>query len=313
MLKIRPYIENQDELIYLNIINRAMAEFSDFTPLTLVYAHMENDEPNTDKTGRFIAEWNGKPVGYVYALIDLLKDDNIQYLDGPFVLPEFRQRHIGSELIKTAVESFKDRGVKKIQAGARSDNMPAQKFLEKHEFTICREFSQMQRGLDNLPQNVGENTKVKIADIGTSDQALELENELMNQTFKEHFNFRPLTIEERIFYTRAQEKQGIKFNSFVASINDCPVGMMITAIDPQEIEHKKEQVAWLAVLGVLKPYRHQGIGKALMIHAMHHLKSQDMEKVLLGVDDTNITQAIKIYVNLGFAVSFKRHLYIKAL
>jgi ribosomal protein S18 acetylase RimI-like enzyme len=50
-----------------------------------------------------------------------------------------------------------------------------------------------------------------------------------------------------------------------------------------------------------------------MIHAMQYLKNQGMEKAMLGVDDTNITQAMKIYQSLGFEVSLKRYMYIKEL
>ncbi len=88
---------------------------------------------------------------------------------------------------------------------------------------------------------------------------------------------------------------------------------MISMIDPREIEHQKKNVAWLAVLGVLKPYRSQGIGKALMIHAMKYLKAQGMEEALLGVDDTNITKAMKIYESLGFEVILKYYRYIKEI
>jgi ribosomal protein S18 acetylase RimI-like enzyme len=84
-------------------------------------------------------------------------------------------------------------------------------------------------------------------------------------------------------------------------------------IDPHEIRHQKKNVAWLAVLGVLKPFRSRGIGKALMIHAMHHLKQQGMREAMLGVDDTNITKAIKIYQSLGFEIIFKSYWYLKEL
>jgi ribosomal protein S18 acetylase RimI-like enzyme len=313
MLKVRPFIEDQDEPVYVDVMNRSLKEFADFTPLTLGDVEMEKNAPNMDKRGRYVAEWNGVPAGFVYAYLDPLKEDKTGYLDGPYVVPEHRRKHIGSTLAELAFHSYRERGIKKIQASARSANIPAQKFLVKFAFTQCRVFSQMKRSLDNLPASFGENTAIKIIDIGTGDEALKLENELMNESFKEHFNFRALTMEERIYYTREQEKQGLKFNDFVGYLNNQPVGIMITAIDPREIEYKKERVAWLAVLGVLKPYRHQGIGKALMIHAMQFLKKQGVKKAMLGVDDTNITKAIKIYESLGFEVVFKRYMYIKEL
>jgi ubiquinone/menaquinone biosynthesis C-methylase UbiE len=79
-------------------------------------------------------------------------------------------------------------------------------------------FSQMKRGLKQTPENVGENKDIKIIDIGTGDDALKLENYLMNETMKEHFDFRPMTLEETKYCTRGQEKLGVRYNNFVAYI-----------------------------------------------------------------------------------------------
>jgi ribosomal protein S18 acetylase RimI-like enzyme len=312
-VKIRPFVEDKDEPIYIDIMNRAMKEFPDFTPLTLADAEMEKNAPNTDKRGRFIAEWNKEPVGFVYAYLDTKREDKLGFLDGPYIVPEYRRKHISTALAEIAIQNFKDRGINKIESGARNTNIAAQKFLEKFGFRMYRVFSRMKRSLADLPENVGENKDIKIADIGTDDEALKLENALLNEAMKEHFNFRPMTLEETQYYTREQEKQGVKYNDFIAYVNDVPAGLMITVIDPREIEHQKKNVAWLAVLGVLKPYRSMGIGKALMIHAMKFLKEKGTVEAMLGVDDTNITKAIKIYESLGFEVILKYFRYIKEL
>jgi len=313
MLNIRPFIEDKDEPIYIDIMNRALKEFPDFTPMTLADAEIEKNAPNTDKRGRFIAEWDKNPVGFIYAYIDTKREDKLGYLDGPYIVPEYRRKHIGTALAETAIQNFKERGINKFESGARNTNIAAQKFLEKLGFKMYRVFSRMKRTLSDIPENVGENKDIKIIDIGTGDESLKLENALLNEAMKEHFNFRPMTLEETQYYTREQEKQGVKYNDFVAYINDVPVGLMTTVIDPKEIEHQKKNVAWLAVLGILKPYRSKGIGKALMIHAMKFLKEQGMEQAFLGVHDTNITKAIKIYESLGFEVILKYYRYIKEL
>ncbi len=313
MLKIRPYVEDKDEPIYIDIVNRAMKEFPDFTPMTLADAEIEKNAPNADKRGRFIAEWDKNPVGFIYAYIDTKREDKLGYLDGPYIIPEYRRKHIGTALAEIAIKSYQERGISKYEAGARNTNIPAQKFIEKLGFRMYRVFSRMKRCLSDLPENVGENKEIKIVDIGKGNEALKLENYLINEAMKEHFNFRPMTLEETQYYTREQEKQGVKYNDFVAYHQNEPVGIMITIIDPKEINHQKKNIAWLAVLGVLKPYRSKGIGKALMIHATKFLKEQGMVEAMLGVDDTNITKAMKIYESLGFEVMLKFYRYIKEL
>jgi hypothetical protein len=131
-------------------------------------------------------------------------------MDGPYVLPGFRKKKIGTALVETAIRSYQERQVNKIENLARSTNVAARKFLENRGFKMHRVFSRMKRPLDDVPQDVGENKEIKIVDIGTSDESLQLETKLMNEAMKEHFNFRPMTLEEDLYYTREQEKQGIK-------------------------------------------------------------------------------------------------------
>lgn len=47
----------------------------------------------------------------------------------------------------------------------------------------------------------------------------------------------------------------------------------------------------------------RGIAKRLMIDAMRRLQREGMEEAQLGVDETNVTNAVKLYERLGFAVA----------
>jgi ribosomal protein S18 acetylase RimI-like enzyme len=313
MLKIRPFIEGKDEPVHIDIMNRAMKEFPDFTPMTLADATMEENAPTFDRQGRFIAERNDESVGYVHAYLDPKREDRQGFLEGPFVIPVYRRKHIGGALIKTALNNFQERGIKKVEGLTRANSIAGQKLLESFAFTLHRMFSRMKRSLENLPVNVGENKGIKIIDLSNTDASIKIGVELTNEAFNEHYNFRPNTYEEIEYYYGEQKKLGVHFNNFVAYSSDVPVGIMITAIDPREFEHYKKRTSLLAVLGVLKPYRSKGIGKALMIHAMKFLRDKGMEEARLFVDDTNITKAIKIYESLGFEVSLKYFRFIKEI
>jgi hypothetical protein len=45
----------------------------------------------------------------------------------------------------------------------------------------------------------------------------------------------------------------------------------------------------------------RGIAKRLMIDAMRHLQREGMEEAQLRVDETNVTNAVKLHERLGFA------------
>jgi ribosomal protein S18 acetylase RimI-like enzyme len=66
-------------------------------------------------------------------------------------------------------------------------------------------------------------------------------------------------------------------------------------------------------IGVLKPLRRQGIGTALMLHALKFLKAKGMREAELGVDDSNPTKAIKLYERVGFKVIKKDLTYLKTI
>jgi ribosomal protein S18 acetylase RimI-like enzyme len=66
-------------------------------------------------------------------------------------------------------------------------------------------------------------------------------------------------------------------------------------------------------IGVLKPYRRKGIGTKLMLHGMNLLKTKGMTVAMLGVDDWNVTKAMRLYEKVGFKVARKEMAYEKTL
>jgi ribosomal protein S18 acetylase RimI-like enzyme len=234
-------------------------------------------------------------------------------MEGPYVLPEFQRKQIGSALEEITCQSFRERGIYSVDNWVRSDNAVAQRFLESRGFSMTRTYSRMQRDLDHLPENVGENMDVKIVPIGKTDTELNLQLDFLNETMKEHHDFRPMTIEELKYYTLNREKLGERVFALVAYLDNKAVGFISYTVDQDEIKHLQKKTSWLYDLGVLKPYRRQGIGRALMIQGIKSLKALGMDEVKLGVDDYNPQQAKSIYESLGFQVVRKSLIYHKTL
>jgi ribosomal protein S18 acetylase RimI-like enzyme len=105
-MKIRPFVEGKDEPIYIDIINQTFKEFLDIAPITLKDASFGSKFPNFNPQGRFIAEWNSIPVGYIYACLDNKREDKHGYMDGSYIVPKFRRKHIGTALAETAIQNF---------------------------------------------------------------------------------------------------------------------------------------------------------------------------------------------------------------
>ena len=304
MLKIRGFVEGKDEEVWIRIQNEAYREYDDFRPDTMEDMEVWKKSPNFDLTGMFIAELDGKPVGTVNAYIDKKREEKKGFLRALGVVPEFRRKGVGRRLVEKAIESMKERGMESVEGWTREDKVACKSLLESMGFKLIRVFSTMRTDLERIPYNIGEHKKLKMREMKTNMDSIKLLTRLENEAFKEHFNFRPRTIEETKYWITNKPWCDILGFSF-AYLDDKPVGYVGAGIDSKFIEHKGIKRGWIMTIGVLKPNRRRGIGTALMQQGMEFLKSKGMTEVELGVDDSNPTKAIELYRKVRFKVVHK--------
>ena len=312
MLTIRSFIQGKDEEIWLKIYNAAYKEYDDFRPSTMEDMEKAEKSPNFDATGRFIAEWNGEPVGCVNAYVDKKREEKKGFIRRLAVIPEFRRRGIGKTLVEKAFESLRERGMKCVESWTEKDRVACKSLFESMEFQLIRIFSRMRSPLETIPSNIGEHKEVKIRAMQMNTNDIKLLNWLENETFKDHFDFRPETFEETKYFVETRPWCDIA-EYFFAYLNGKPVGHVGAGIDTKFIKYKGIRRGWIMTIGVLKSLRKQGIGTVLMLHALKLLKSKGMNEVELGVDDSNPTKAIELYKKVGFNVVKKDLTYLKAI
>ena len=312
MLKIRRFVEEEDEEVWIRIQNEAYKEYDDFRPDNMEDMEIWKKSPNFDSTGMFIAELDGKLVGVVNAFIDKKRKEKKGFLRGLGVVPEFRRRGVGRHLVEKAIESLKERGMESVQGWTRGDKVACKSLLDRMGFNLIRVFSTMRKDLENVPYNIGEHKKLKMREMEINMDDIKLLNWLNNETFKEHFNFRPHTVEETKYWIENKPWCDI-LGYFFSYLNGKPVGYVGAGIDSKFIEHKDIKRGWIVDIGVLKPHRRRGIGTTLMQQGMEFLKSKRMNEVDLGVDDTNPTKAIELYKKVGFKVAYKELTYLRKI
>ncbi len=312
-LQIRKAVLGPDDEIWVNIGNRARAEDPEFTPSTADEYRKWQKAPWFNPEGRFIAEFDGKPVGRVLGHVDKERAEKQGFLNGPAVIPEARRRGIGTALARRALESLKTRGMETVQGDAQGWNEAAQAFIETLRFKQVRVFSTMEADLAAIPHGVGESVTVQLELIDKSEEDARLLVRLENESFKEHFNHRDGTVEEAMFWFRSLKDLEVENDVCIAWVEDEPAGFIVYGIDHKDNRHLKKERGWLFSLGVLKSFRGQGIAKALMIHGMRELKAKGMKQAGLGVDDTNVTRAMRLYERLGFKVTRKYLTYERRL
>jgi mycothiol synthase len=72
-------------------------------------------------------------------------------------------------------------------------------------------------------------------------------------------------------------------------------------------------LGWVRVLGVRRPWRRQGLGKALLLHLFGQFHRRGFHGVGLGVDAESLTGAHRLYENVGMRVSRRHSVYEKVL
>jgi GNAT superfamily N-acetyltransferase len=75
----------------------------------------------------------------------------------------------------------------------------------------------------------------------------------------------------------------------------------------------RDDLGWVRVLGVRRPWRKQGLGKALLLYSFQQLYQRGMRDVGLRVDSENLTGATRLYESVGMQVVNQFDIYEKAL
>jgi ribosomal protein S18 acetylase RimI-like enzyme len=157
----------------------------------------------------------------------------------------------------------------------------------------------MEMDLVNVSQNIGENKQVAIRPLRREmEDDIKLFNWLDNESFKEHFDFRPSTLEEirHLLSHPSLREEEVVF----AVLDGESIGYIGVGIDEKYNLEKNVEAGEIFTIGVLKKYRRRGIGARLILHALEVFKAKEMTKAMLGVDDYNPTKAARLYGKVGF-------------
>jgi GNAT superfamily N-acetyltransferase len=72
-------------------------------------------------------------------------------------------------------------------------------------------------------------------------------------------------------------------------------------------------LGWVGILGVRRPWRRRGLGRALLLHAFEEFRGRGLARAGLGVDAESLTGAHRLYENVGMHVAARSNFYEKPL
>jgi mycothiol synthase len=73
-----------------------------------------------------------------------------------------------------------------------------------------------------------------------------------------------------------------------------------------------DELGWVSVVGVRRPWRRKGLGSALLLHSFRELRTRGKKRVGLGVRADNATGAVRLYERVGMRIVDRQVWYEKA-
>lgn len=245
---------------------------------------------------------NQKIVGYGHL-------DTTDLVEGPsgelVVHPEFRLKGIATQIILEMKKLIKE---KPLRLWSHGDIPDAQEFAKKLGFNSVRNVIQMRRSLFSPiePFNFPSNYKLKQFDPNTDIDKFLLINKTCFTDLPDQSSWSGKDVELRI------SESWFSAKGFILLLNEKEevVGFCWTKVHGQDhfhneddghqhLNHGHDPIGEIYVLGVHPQEHRKGLGKALTLWGLNHLRRSGLDSAMLYVDSNN-HKAIKLYEELGF-------------
>lgn len=259
------------------------------------------DEITTNSLAGFTAE--GELIAYASFFCPPTPNEFVANCNG-LVHLHHRQKGLGTFLLQweeTAVrQKFADEPADKprvLSSGCLEEQKDVQALLTATGFQPVRYFFKMER---DFSQPLPERTLPKGLRLSNWTPELDASTmDTMNDSFKNHWGF--FTIDPEAWKRWFTGKSTFRADlTYLAVDGDTVVGCCLTAVNPENNAQTGIQEAWLEDIGVRYAWQKKGIATALIAAALRACQSAGIEKVSLGVDSENVTNALGLYESLGF-------------
>ena len=208
------------------------------------------------------------------------------------VHPSFSGRGIASALLRKVELRARERGARRLEVGAFTENDAALRLFDRLGFRAARRYYQMSIDFDTPPDPPEWPEGIVLSEFRREDARAF--HTALGKAFAEEGGFHALPFEE---WRRTR---------FEAPETD--ISLWFLARDGNEIagvarcDPRKHSGGWIGALGVLKPWRRRGVGLALLRHAFVEFHRRGQTRVGLGVDAENPTGATRLYRKAGMRI-----------
>ena len=167
--------------------------------------------------------------------------------------------------------------------------------LEARGYSVVRHSFRMEADLESEPAapTWPEGISVRTFRPGEDDRRV---YEVQEETFADQFDHEAMSYEEWRHWSFGQAFDPELW--FLAEEGDELAGIVIARPE----RSGDETLGWISVLGVRRPWRRRGLGRALLLHTFGELRGRGKRGAGLGVDGSNPTGAVRLYEEAGMRV-----------
>ena len=265
------------------------------------HAHLE-----TDSWGVFT------PDGKLVAAAEVDNQAYIVFFPFACVHPDYTGRGIGTYLLHLMEQWIVDHmhlapeNTRIISgAGVSNKNSAAQQLFEHEGYSIIRRFWNMEIEIHEPPSppQWAEGITVRTFVRGQDDRAV---FEMIEGAFQDHWGHIP----QNFGFWEHDRLNRPGFDPtlwFLASEGERIVGSALCSYT------RKPERGRVNQLGVLRSWRHKGVGMALLLHAFNEFYRRGTRLVELNVDSQNLTGAVRLYERAGMHVARENIAYEKEM
>jgi len=281
--------------------------------IAITYRHLVNSDPYLDM---IFAEMPGAVIGYGRVWWEQKTDGSRSYCQFALLLPEWRKRGIRRAMLR-----HNEQRLRQIAATHPTDSPQfldawagqaesdwESLLLETGYKPIRYSFQMVRPALEDIPDlSIPEGLKIRPT---RPDDYRAIWN-AAREAFQNHWGASEWREE-----TFQQWQEQPTFNPKlwqVAWDGDEVAGMVLNFINERENEEYKRKRGYTETICVRRPWRRQGLARALLARSLRVLKEEGMTEAALSVDAENISGAVRLYEGLGYEVVKRYTRYRKSL
>jgi mycothiol synthase len=283
------------------------------------YEHLNNCDPYQDM---IFAEVDGRTVAYGRG--EWFVDEKDRWLGFHFVFShsDWRRKGIGTAMLRYMEEHLREISLELLKDGVIKQDTP--RYLETYASNTEFDKKVLLRKAGYEPVRYGYSMVRSLSEpvnITPMPEGLEIRTvqpdqfrqvwEADQEAFKDHWGYVEGT---EVDYQRWLKNPLHDPDLWrVAWDGDEVAGMVLNFLNEKENEEYNRLRGWTENICVRKPWRRQGLARALLTRSLQMFKDMGMDHAALGVDTQNPTGALKLYESVGFVIEKRDATYWKEL